>query len=469
MKNAALSFVAICFGITPAFPQDPVGFDTTPYEYQREITGTPAGDRLLSLTFDPDLYRHSGPGHRALRLVKKDGAGYSELPRLIVPVDPPARPTGSQRITHRIDSFEENEDGSIEVIVTLTGPKTPAAKLEIATPLRDFEKSVTVSVSSDGATWTPLVNEALVFDYERFLDFRRTAIDLPATPARRFKVRLAGATDQQRSLVRALSRTVSDAAGVSVSESGTVETRQFRIDELRFFTAADEAVEKENGKSDELTILEQTVDADDNTTLILLDGGNLPLHELTLGTEDRNFRREVLLQVPGVEAEDAWRTVDRGFVHSYHVGEFREARLFLVFAERRSDRYRLVIQNGDNPPLRLTHVTGKSRLEEMLFLASADDRLFLFLGASDAAIAAPRLDTAAILAVRQSGVKRSELKPGPLRENPAYRKEAPADRRLLESKGLLWSIIAIVVAMMIWILYLTLKRIDQIEGEAGEE
>jgi len=105
----------------------------------------------------------------------------------------------------------------------------------------------------------------------------------------------------------------------------------------------------------------------------------------------------------------------------------------------------------------------------MLFLASADDRLFLFLGEIGDAIAAPRLDTAAILAAKQNRVERSELKPGPLRENQAYRKEVPADRRLLESKGLLWSIIAIVVAMMIWILYLTLKRIDQIEGEAGEE
>src|SRR5690606_1621215 len=141
----------------------------------------------------------------------------------------------------------------------------------------------------------------------------------------------------------------------------------------------------------------------------------------------------------------------------------------LGFAERRSDRYRLVIQNGENPPLRLTRVTGKSLPEEMLFLASPGDRLFLFLGASEPAIAPPRLDTAAILAAKQSGVKRSELEPGPLRENSAYRKEAPAAPRLLESKGLLWSIIAIVVAMMIWILYLTLKRIDQIEGEAGEE
>ena len=469
MKASALFFAALALGATLTVAQDSVGFDTSPYQYQREITGTPVGDRLLRLSFDADLYRHSGPDHRALRLVKEVSGTLTELPRLIVPVDPPARPAGSTRITHRIDSFEENGDGSIEVIVELTGTKTPAARLEIATPLRDFEKSVTVSVSSDGATWTPLVNEALVFDYERFLDFRRTAIDLPATPARRFKVRLAGATDQQRSLVRALSRTVSDAAGVTVSERGTVETRQFRIDELRFFTAADVAVEKENGKSEELTILEQTVDADDNTTLILLDGGSLPLHELTFGTEDRNFRREVLLQVPGGEAGDAYRTVGRGFVHSYDVGEFREARLSFSFSVRRSDRYRLVIQNGDNPPLRLTRVIGKSRLEEMLFLASPGDRLFLFLGASSDAIAAPRLDTAAILAAKQNGVERSELKPGPLRENPAYRKEVPADRRLLESKGLLWSIIAIVVAMMIWILYLTLKRIDQIEGEAGEE
>lgn len=331
MKATALFFAVFALGATLTVAQDPVGFDTSPYQYQREITGNPVGDRLLRLSFDADLYRHSGPDHRALRLVKEVSGTLTELPRLIVPVDPPARPAGSTRITHRIDSFEENGDGSIEVT------------------------------------------------------------------------------------------------------------------------------------------LEQTIDADDNTTLILLDGGNLPLHELALDTEDRNFRREVLLQVPGGEAGDAWRTVGRGFVHSYDVGEFREARLSFSFSVRRSDRYRLVIQNGDNPPLRLTRVIGKSRLEEMLFLASADDRLFLFLGEIGDAIAAPRLDTAAIFAAKQNGVERSELKPGPLRENQAYRKEVPADRRLLESKGLLWSIIAIVVAMMIWILYLTLKRIDQIEGEAGEE
>ena len=138
MKASALFFAALALGATLTVAQDSVGFDTSPYQYQREITGNPVGDRLLRLSFDADLYRHSGPDHRALRLVKEVSGTLTELPRLIVPVDPPARPAGSTRITHRIDSFEENGDGSIEVIVELTGTKTPAARLEIATPLRDF-------------------------------------------------------------------------------------------------------------------------------------------------------------------------------------------------------------------------------------------------------------------------------------------------------------------------------------------
>jgi len=468
MKIPLLPLALFALGLLPATAEDPVGFDTTPYQYQRGIVGAPVGDKLLRVTFDRDLYRHSGSDHSALRLVKEVGGVYTELPRVIAPVHRPPAPAGETRIPHRIESFEENDDGSIEISITLTGTTTPA-RLEIVTPLRDFEKNVTVLTSPDGITWTALVSNGLVFDYERFLDFRRTSLELPPTKARRFKVRLADATDQQLALVRTLSRTVSGAAGVTVSESGTVATRQFRINEIRFFTAAVEAVEKEYEETYELEILKQTVDAENKTTVLLLDGGGLPLREFTLGTEDRNFRRELLIQVPDKTTPDSWHTVQRGFLHSYHVGDFRDERLALRFEEGRSERYRLVIENGDNPPLRFTGVSGEGDLDELLFLAAPGERLSLFVGAPLNEVNPARLDTAAILAAQKSGVERTRLELSPLTENPTFRNEKPAEPRLFESKTLLWSIIALVVAMMIWILYLTLKRIDQIEGESEEE
>ena len=80
----------------------------------------------------------------------------------------------ARSISGETRSFEEGDDKSIAIIVRLQEEDLFAAKLQIKTPLRDFEKNVDVWGGNDGESWEPLVEDELIFDREQFLDFRRT-------------------------------------------------------------------------------------------------------------------------------------------------------------------------------------------------------------------------------------------------------------------------------------------------------
>lgn len=461
VKSLFLFGAALCFDCTsPLSAQNPLEFDTSPYQYQRELIGAPTGNGLCVIILDPKIHRLSGPSHEKLRLLKRKSEGFSELPWIIEPAEPGNEFRGEEHIPHRIESFDENDDGSIELTVTLAGNTPPPSRLEILTPLRDFEKSVTVFSDVDGSTWSPLVRDALIFDYERFLDFRRTSVSIPESKSRRFKVQISKATDRQRSLVKEITRTVSGPSGVTLSEGETLQTRLFRIDEVRFFTAATKNEKSRSENSYEIDILEQKQIPDEKTTEIHLDGGGLPIHELILSTQDKNFRREVSLQIPDNSPSGGWRTIHQSTIHSYRVGDFHEERLSLRFGEVRSSRYRMLLKNHDSPPLSISAVAGRGDIYELLFLAEPGDQCVLFLGSPSESMTKPRFDTAAILAAKGQQVVREQFEPGPMVENPLFRKEQASDQRILDSKESLWAIIAGVVVVLIIVLYKTLRRVD---------
>ncbi|MBU6178640.1 MAG: DUF3999 family protein [Verrucomicrobia bacterium] len=456
----------------PAKPESPAApvsgtFDSAPYRLRREAK-TPASDAgFFRIPVDAELYRHSGRDFAALRLAAERNGSLIGLPWIIRPVPRPAAPSRPERLFHRIESFEEAPDHSIELVVALADGSPAAARLEIATPLRDFEKGVTVSIPGEGGSWSVLVGDAFVFDHTRFLDFRHTTVTLPETQARRFRIRIADATDEQRSRVREITRTVGEASGTTVSETSRTETRSFRVDELRFHAAPEPA---ETGDPDRerhvLALLSQETTAGGETEL-LLDGGNLPLDRIAFTTESRNFRRPVSIQIPA--EGDTWRTVHRGTLHVYDVGGFHDESLSLAVPGFQSDRYRIVVENGENPPVVFAGASGETRTRDLVFLADPGDRPVVFLGGDDATLTKPSLDTAAIDAALSRSVRAATLLLGETTSNPANRDIVPPGPSLLESRGVLWSVIAVAVAVLIAALYGALRKIDASGGDGGTE
>lgn len=467
MKPSAILVLA-CFGtlsahadLAPPTPAAAWRFDPAPFSFRREVASPLAESGLFRVEADPSLHRHAGGDYGALRLVESEGGTSIERPWVIRRMHVPRPARGATLIPHQVESFEETADGAIEITVRLEAGTVPAARLEIETPLSDFEKGVSVSIPAAEEGWKELVGDRVIFDHSRFLDFRRTAVDLPRTAERRFRIRLSEATDEQRSLVRQITRTLGDAAGLSVSESGAVTARAFRIDGLRFLTAPAKGEGDEKGRrSHDLAVLESR-EEEGGTHSFLLDAGHLPLDRLVLATDDRNFRRAVSVQIPAEEG--TWRTVHRGHAHRYDVGDFRDESLVLAFPEIRAGRFRLLVENGSNPPVAISGVTGRGPIYEIVFLADAGASPVFYLGVDREAVPKrPALDTAAIEAALRRGLKVETAALGALVENPLSVPVAEAipKRGLLDSQPALWGIIALAVTVLIWVLYRSLLRIE---------
>lgn len=460
MNRIALTlFVLLASSIGTANDSPPVGFDPAPFPELREIGEIRSEAGLFRIPMDAGMHR----SFRTLRLAKKKGEAWQEMPMVSQRTYGPKK-IGDILTPHRIESLDETPDGALEIVVSFNRSLQSPIRLEIDTPLSDFEKRVSIAIPGADGTWNEVLSDGVIFDHRRFLDFRATAIQVPAVNSRTLRIRIAEATDLQRSRLREITRTVGDASGLTVTESSAVETRAFRIDGLRFVLARgqSEEVHPLDARGREilpLAIMSRT-NLPDGVTEILLDGGNLPIDYLFLKTADRNFRRAVSVQVPGTD--DSWRTIHQTHLHRFEVGDFRDENHSIPLTETRAARWRILIENGANAPVTFSAINGQSTAHEILLLADPGDRPVLFLGATTALTNTP-LDTAAIRAAISREVPTETVVPDESRPNPAYRAEAAetASPSLLDSKPALWSIIGIAVAVLIAVLYQAMRKIEE--------
>lgn len=430
-----------------------------PYAYFQELGGEASATELGVVKLEPDVFRHTEDGFSDLRLMSKSGEGWSEVSYLVVPREEQEK-SDARIIPSRVTQFEERDDESIETTLKLDRGEE-AAVLRIETPLRDFEKNVRVEGSDDGEIWETLVDSDLIFDYRRFLNFRRTEIELPPNEFQYFRVTVDAATDQQRSLAMTLRETVSDSSGRAVENARVIEERLFKIERFTFLTAATEADEAGSTMPFPVEMQEVTQVPDEKKTEILLEVGRAPLEELILSTDDTNFRREVELQI---WKDSGWRTQKRETIHRYEIGDFKDEDLSIsvLTGSERPDRYRLVIHQGDSAPVTVSSIEGIGTIHELFFVGDAGNELALFFGGGGGAISKPSYDVAAI----RAGLRRvSELKrfdSSILTENPLFAQVKPPFP-WQEQKWLLWIAISLVVAGLGWILIGSAKQVEEVD------
>lgn len=436
------------------------GFDPAPFPELREIGAIQSESGLFRIAVDAGMHLR----FNTLRLAKKKGDTWQEMPIVSQRTYGPTK-FGDFLLDHRIESLDETPDGSLEIIVSFDTPLPGPVRLEIDTPLSDFEKGVSIAIPGNDGAWKEVLADGVIFDHRRFLDFRHTAIQVPEVNSRTLRLRIADATDTQRSRLREITRTVGDASGLTVTESSAVETRAFRIDGLRFVLARgqSEDVHPLDARGREILPLAITsrTNLPDGVTEILVDGGNLPIDYLFLKTTDRNFRRAVSVQVPG--AEDSWRTIHQTHLHRFEVGDFHDESLSIPLPETRAERWRILIENGTNAPVTFSAINARTAAYELLFLADPGDQPVLFLGGGESTLKKASLDTAAIHAAIRREIPAGMVTAAEARPNPDYRDEAaePEGLGILDSKPALWSIIALAVAILIAVLYQAMRKIEE--------
>jgi len=477
--------LALALGTTDVPAAD---FDTSPFRYLRPVVaanggtgGTDGSDVLVSIPLDSHLFAETADSFADLRLVRTRGGEAREWPFRIDRLATPPAPPEIRSSATRVVSFDTRDDGSMQLVLEATERDFPAHRIEISTPLRDFEKSLEIAASDDGETWETLVRGALLVDRQRFVDFRRTTVDLPGSRHRYYRLQIDEASDEQRSALREMTRSLSEVAGAATEERSRLERRDFRIDSVRLLRDPENGTAPGEPDTDTyrdypVEILSIEENPDEQRTEIVIAVGRAPVSEIRLATQERNFRRTLQVEAPLDESksndrprdETRWRSLGRGAIHRYAIEGLAEEQLALGFDELRSGRLRLLIENLDSPPLTVDDVSAAGPAYALRFLSDAesDDLWTLLYGGSTEPERRPRYDLAALSRVLAAGAAPSEWELGEASENSQHVVVvAAAASPWWERPAALYAVIALAVAGLV----ILLVRAGRGVRDLGEE
>jgi len=365
-------------------------------------------DEIISVEMDSHLYDGTRLDYADLRVVDENAA---HVPYILEKVTSNEVLKVIHEVPSGVDGIEKPDANRLVFYLSVTSTNQPVVYgLYIDTPLKDFERQISVFVKNTDGAWSALVTNALLYDYTRFIDLRQTRIALPPGSYKTFRIEMDQVTEDKESMLVELERTFQHREEIQRTDRTSVEKRPFRINHISLWTEEQREVVKVDRKADyPVASFESTIDAGEKNTVVLVKTHGEPLTELSIEADGQNFNRHAEVQIPVYEgAQKKWRTITSGVISQIGFREFKHTQASLTFAERRSKEYRIVVQNQDNPPLRVSGVSARGNLYHLLFLAGAGGEYALAYG--NEAAEKPQYDAGALLAsLRQGYAPRSAL------------------------------------------------------------
>lgn len=430
------------------------------FRFFRDIErGATGEEEILTFALDSDIYAATRDGLPDLRVF--DDA-HREAPFQIEPeVEYHEERT---RRFGRVEGLSLREQGNaIEIRLRLPKDSPAAEGFAFFTPQTDYERKVRVFGSDDGAHWNPLVPDAVIFDYSRYMDLGNREVPLPANKFRQFQIVVEDVTDERESPYKHLSRTFRGGKEEERQEDTMVQRRAFRIDRIEFFWHTTEQHVKKSKKA-EYPVVEftQETNATKKQTILHVRTRRAPLTALTLQTASRNFHRRAVVETPvdrGPATE--WQSIGHATLFNFRFRDMHREQLAIAFPERRQEQYRIVIDNDDNPPLEITGVKAEGNVYRATFLAEAGKSYRVYYGSEVAE--APKYEAATVLATLRQSFQPRPVSLGSQIDNAAFGGEPGLTvRKALNNWVFLGSMICLMVIVLAWGLFRAGKQIDHL-------
>lgn len=424
------------------------------------------GDALVAVQLDSDVYATAADGYSDLRVL---GPSRQEIPYVIRTVTKTERAPLRQSTRVADPAVRPLPNDGLEM--TFAGDKDGRGalpdRLVIVTPLKDFEHRVTVAWSSDGRDWKPLVEDAVIYDYSRFMDVRDLSIHLPEPPGRGGQYRLVidSVTQAQASRLTELTRTLAGGAVRESQEKTIVDRRPFRIDGIELWRTTEVAARKMPVLSDvRPSAFRVTRDPVGRSTRVTVETRREPISEFAITTTSRNFSRRVTIQEPSSVPGGLARTIATDTVTLIDIAGVHRSDLSVPLPETRAATYEFVIDDGDSPPIDVTGVTASGPVREVMFLAEVGVQYRLAYGGS---AVARQYDTVAIDAAIDAGAVAVPATLGDEVAMPDEPQPAPKPIPLYADARFQLAVIAGLVVVLAVTLFRAAKRIGPLD-EPGD-
>lgn len=412
---------------------------------------------IVAVTLPDDVFAAARSDLADLRIL--DGQG-REIPRLIRPV------VSQEDITVRRFTtlypgaevrLEPHSDGILEATLVVPDGHPQIEGLRIGTPLRDFEQLVSIYTSRDGNNWEALVENETLCDYSQWMDVRNLEIRLPRPASRYLRLVFSNPTVEREREWRTIVRRFQGEKESERTEETQIQRQAFRVDRIESWHNVTEA-KKSKSLRREVSANDFRVETgrSDRETLVFVKMARRPLAGLIVETKDRNFRRRVHVQVPDPrQTGQGWRTVASDYLIHLDLPGYKQEDLQIEFPEQRVDEYRLVIENGDNPPLEIIGIRGMANVYQAIFLAERGDHspteYRLYYG--DELATPPEYDTKAMEVALSRHLSLVEAELGPAEEMTVSVDSLARVWRNLNTSTVLTILVIVLATVMGWTLY----------------
>jgi hypothetical protein len=342
-----------------------------------------------------------------------------------------------------------SQDNAAETIVLERPANTGAfQELDIVTTARDFHKAVQVQTSQDQLTWEDHAADTII-DYSARLALRKTTMEVPRVNARYVRLRfqdVAPATGQHGDMTLRY-----DGLELSMRKG---EARTFRIDRIVGRSSVEPPV---SAVYDRVSLTQPDTRTDESgNTVLALGRLNLPVTEVALSIDTLYYHRAIELWTADVDKPEAYRRVTSGVV--YNIPGMQTPKNTLVAAQSQLRYVQLKIVNGDNPPLRLQHVTVAWPQYHLYFIPEAGRRYTLYCGSEQRR--APVYELRHVLPFHPATlVHYPAVSVGPLQQNPAYHPPATHKPWFFTDKSLFTGLILLLACGLgVW-MYRLIQRL----------
>jgi hypothetical protein len=414
--------------------------------------GDSAGRAIGAAVIDSEVYAESADNFANVRIV--DDAEI-EIPYLVREKTTAVTKTRERHISTRIEALRELPDNRIEIELVLTGKAVESQAVVIETPIRDFEKLVTIRAATSDGEWTELVSEAPIVDYTRFIDLRDTRIEFAPAAYRRFRLTISDVTlDRELAIKRNVREALHGETQREFTHS-SFRREDFRIDTIRLLgQRTTETGERPVRVTREIN--DFAVENDGKRTVVTFSSQREPIDGIRLLTSGRNFSRPV--RVEGKRGR-SFTDLYRGTYRFISVGKVsRDNRTLRLRRPERCTEWRVTIDNADNPALAITGLVLEERVHEIVFLNSSPAVYRLIYGGSGTV--KPSYDVSTILGVAGRSPSAAFTLGGQL-DNEAYRR---FNWRLrLGGQVVLSAAILLMVVALGWGVANAAKRIESVE------
>lgn len=420
------------------------------YAYYQQISISELDrDQLVSAPLDSETYEIVKPDYADIRIVQDNG---SAIPFIIRRQRKSREKIIEKKYPADIENLIKNDDNSIELIIKPRQVNTGITGIVIDTPLRDYERSVSVYRRSSGPEeWIAIATNELLYDYSRFADVYNKTIYFPEGGYERLKIKIHAVTDVQTSRMIELKETFTATKPTVRTETKSLERRPFRVNAVQVLVRHAKEVIESVSEQTYQPVDVRIENGESETTSAVIETRCQPITQIGVKTDSRNFSRPIVVEKAD---NDEWRRLWSDNIYDLSYRRLQKRRVNVKFPETRDRKIRLKIDNGDNPPISIAGVELSGNVYEIVFLAEPEAGYRLYYGHHGAE--KREYDVSAVKRLLDAGYTPAPARLKMRQPNPDYAKPVA---EFLGNKAFFIAIIALMVCALAIALYSVAKRV----------